>query len=130
MRHLFREKGQGLVEYALILVLVAVLVIAILMVLGPEISNLFSRVTTALMGGGGVITNVTSPKTTAAGPGKYTLSVTVHVASDTNVTLTAGGQSSGAQSCSGSCTVSVTGVPASGTYTVTASDGGSFTGTY
>lgn len=35
------ERGQGLVEYALILVLVAVVVIAILLVLGPSIKNIF-----------------------------------------------------------------------------------------
>ena len=39
-----REKGQGLVEYALILVLVAVVVIAILTILGPAIGNVFSNV--------------------------------------------------------------------------------------
>jgi pilus assembly protein Flp/PilA len=39
-----REEGQGLVEYALILVLVAVVVIAILTILGPAIGNIFSRI--------------------------------------------------------------------------------------
>lgn len=39
-----KEKGQGLVEYALILVLVAVVVIAVLTLLGPIIGNVFSRV--------------------------------------------------------------------------------------
>lgn len=34
-----QERGQGLVEYALILVLVAVVVIAVLLVLGPTIKN-------------------------------------------------------------------------------------------
>jgi pilus assembly protein Flp/PilA len=43
--YLPREEGQGLVEYALILVLVALVVIAILAVLGPQIGNVFSRVT-------------------------------------------------------------------------------------
>lgn len=43
--YLPREEGQGLVEYALILVLVALIVIAILAVLGPQIGNVFSRVT-------------------------------------------------------------------------------------
>ena len=43
-----KEKGQGLVEYALILVLVAVVVIIILMVLGPQIGNIFSRITAGL----------------------------------------------------------------------------------
>lgn len=38
------EKGQGLVEYALILVLVALVVIVILVVLGPNIGKTFSCV--------------------------------------------------------------------------------------
>jgi pilus assembly protein Flp/PilA len=43
-----REEGQGLVEYALILVLVAIVVIAILMVLGPTVGNVFSQIVSAL----------------------------------------------------------------------------------
>jgi pilus assembly protein Flp/PilA len=39
-----REEGQGLVEYALILVLVAVVVLAILTLLGPSIGNVFSDI--------------------------------------------------------------------------------------
>ncbi len=39
-----REEGQGLVEYALILVLVSVVVIAILTLLGPAIGNVFSQI--------------------------------------------------------------------------------------
>ena len=35
------EEGQGLVEYALILFLVAVVVIAILILLGPQIGSVF-----------------------------------------------------------------------------------------
>lgn len=38
------EKGQGLVEYALILVLIAVIVLAVLLILGPIIGNSFSEV--------------------------------------------------------------------------------------
>lgn len=47
--------GQGLVEYAFILVLVAVVVIAILMLLGPAVGNIFSEVHQALtlQGSGG-----------------------------------------------------------------------------
>ena len=48
--YLPREKGQGLVEYALMLVLVAIVVIAILAILGPQIANIFSRVTNGLAG--------------------------------------------------------------------------------
>ncbi len=46
--YLPQEEGQGLVEYALILVLVALVVIAILAVLGPQIANVFSKVTNRL----------------------------------------------------------------------------------
>jgi pilus assembly protein Flp/PilA len=45
-----KEKGQGLVEYALILVLVAIVVIAVLTILGPMIGNVFSKVNTSLSG--------------------------------------------------------------------------------
>lgn len=43
-----REEGQGLVEYALILVLVAVVVIVILAVLGPTIGDVFSNIVVKL----------------------------------------------------------------------------------
>ncbi len=43
-----KEKGQGLVEYALILVLVAIVVIVILAILGPTIGNVFSNIVKAL----------------------------------------------------------------------------------
>ncbi len=42
------ERGQGLLEYALILVLVAVVVLAVLTLLGPIIGNAFSEVTSEL----------------------------------------------------------------------------------
>jgi len=41
---LHREQGQGLVEYALILVMVAIIVIVILAVIGPAVGNVFSQV--------------------------------------------------------------------------------------
>ena len=43
-----REEGQGLVEYALVLVLIAVVVIAILTILGPQIVLVFARVAGSL----------------------------------------------------------------------------------
>jgi pilus assembly protein Flp/PilA len=36
--------GQGLTEYALLLALIAVVVVLILAILGPQIGNLFSQV--------------------------------------------------------------------------------------
>ncbi|MCA9976995.1 MAG: Flp family type IVb pilin [Anaerolineales bacterium] len=50
MLFLQREEGQGLVEYALVLVLVAIVIIAILTLLGPQIGNTFSRITHGLAG--------------------------------------------------------------------------------
>ena len=42
------EKGQGLDEQALLLVLVAIIVFAVLMLLGPTIGNTFSSVNRSL----------------------------------------------------------------------------------
>jgi pilus assembly protein Flp/PilA len=42
MLFLPHEEGQGLVEYALILVLIAIVVIAVLLLLGPVVGNVFS----------------------------------------------------------------------------------------
>ncbi len=49
MLYLPQEEGQGLVEYALLLVMVSIVVIAILMLLGPQIGNIFSRITSGLL---------------------------------------------------------------------------------
>jgi len=43
-----QEKGQGLVEYAIILVLVALIVIAVVRLLGPKIGNTFSSISSSL----------------------------------------------------------------------------------
>ena len=48
MAQLRREAGQGLVEYALIVVLIAVVSIAILTTLGTSVSSVFSRANAAL----------------------------------------------------------------------------------
>jgi pilus assembly protein Flp/PilA len=48
MMYLPREEGQGLVEYALILVLVAIVVIVVLRLLGPAIADIFSSIMSAI----------------------------------------------------------------------------------
>jgi len=48
MLYLPREEGQGLVEYALILVLIAIVVIIILTILGTQVSNIFSRISSGM----------------------------------------------------------------------------------
>jgi pilus assembly protein Flp/PilA len=42
------ECGQGMVEYALILVLIAVVVIAVLIVLGNQVQNVFCNISGAM----------------------------------------------------------------------------------
>ena len=48
MLFLEKEKGQGLVEYALIIVLVAIVVIAALTIVGPVVGNMFSSINSSL----------------------------------------------------------------------------------
>ena len=43
-----KEDGQGLVEYALILVLIAIVVIGILTLLGGKVSTVFSQINSGL----------------------------------------------------------------------------------
>jgi pilus assembly protein Flp/PilA len=45
---LANQRGQGMVEYALILVLVSIVVIVILLTMGQQIANVFSNVVSAL----------------------------------------------------------------------------------
>jgi pilus assembly protein Flp/PilA len=43
-----RARGQGMLEYALIIALVAVVVIASLMLLGPQVSAIFHKISNNL----------------------------------------------------------------------------------
>lgn len=42
------EEGQGLVEYALLLILVAVIVVVGLALLGPRLGNIFSNIISSI----------------------------------------------------------------------------------
>jgi pilus assembly protein Flp/PilA len=44
MLFLPHEEGQGLLEYGLVIILAAIVVVAILILLGPAVGNLFSTV--------------------------------------------------------------------------------------
>ena len=44
------EKGQGLIEYALIILLVSIVVIVALTALGPQIAAVYNQITTTLGG--------------------------------------------------------------------------------
>ena len=43
-----KEKGQGLIEYAIILSLVALIVIVVLWLLGPTVDNSYSNINSSL----------------------------------------------------------------------------------
>jgi len=124
-----KEKGQGLVEYALILTLVAIVVISVLLTLGPQIGQVFSKVVTALESTGaissGVVTGVSASRT-GGGNGN---DVVVNISVSTNSSVTATDSQSGGSAtttCNGSCSVTINGVGhAAGTITVTAVEGGS-----
>jgi pilus assembly protein Flp/PilA len=45
---LSKEEGQGLVEYALILMLVAIVIIGVVTILGSRVSQMFSSVNSGL----------------------------------------------------------------------------------
>jgi pilus assembly protein Flp/PilA len=44
MLFLHREDGQALVEYGLVLILVAIAIVAVLVLLGPQIGNVYSKI--------------------------------------------------------------------------------------
>ena len=44
MLHSSKERGQGLVEYALIILLIAIVVIVAMMYLAPTIGNIFTEI--------------------------------------------------------------------------------------
>jgi pilus assembly protein Flp/PilA len=126
MKHLSREEGQGLVEYALILVLVAILVIAILLLLGPVIGNVFSNVTAVLLnpgsgsgGGGGSASTITG---VSQGTPFGVFTITVTTSENIFVSLS-GSVSHSGQMCTGSCKFEFSSPPSSGTATATAADG-------
>ena len=118
-----------MVEYSLILILVAIVVMAILSVLGPQVGDVYSRVMVALSFGNGPITSVSASRT-GHNTGNDVV-VTVTVSENTTVTVkdSQSGQSF-SMSCSGSCQGTLTGVGlGAGTVTATA-DGGGMTAGY
>ena len=44
------ERGQGLVEYGFIIVLVGIVVLAVLLILAPNIGNIFTEISSELRG--------------------------------------------------------------------------------
>jgi len=90
------ENAQGLVEYALILVLVGIVVLVALLILGPNIGNVFSEVSSMLEnpGEGSEVVEETDVVVITradyeAGHNRYHLDATSDGGYDPGVTLTA-----------------------------------------
>ena len=100
------EKGQGLVEYALILVLVAIVMMAVLLVLGPAVRQVYANVACSLDLGSDI-----SGVTVEGAPPELTF--TVHVRRAT--TLTFSGEVSQTDTCNGgSCSYTFSSLPTGG----------------
>ncbi len=118
----FAEEAQGLVEYALILVLMAVVVIAILLTLGPQVGQVFSQVVCSLEGGCDVV--VITKAHYNSNNHKLHLDATSDGSYNPDVTLTASpGGTMEAKSDHYCLKYTLTGCPC--TVTVTSSGGGS-----
>ncbi len=135
MTDLFKrpEKGQGLVEYALILVLVAVVVIAILLFLGPAVGEVFSQVTDALgMDNSGVIASAVFDSRNS---NTVKIKVTLESGVTSDVTAQIGGNPPKTETaCSGTCQITLTGsngvTASAGQVKVTAAEEGFVTVSY
>ncbi len=100
-----REEGQGLVEYALILVLVAIVVISILLLLGPVVGNVFSNVVIALQqqaGMPGPITHVSAGRYGGSHSNDVWFTVTVSESTIVTATDSQSGKST-TFTCGGTC---------------------------
>ena len=122
------ERGQGLVEYALILVLVAIVVIAILRILGPAVGEVFSEVAGVL--GHTPITSVSAARTGNDHGNEVDVNVTVSANTSVTITDSQSGQSV-TTACNGSCTVTLSGVgDDAGKVTVSGDTGGTRSASY
>jgi pilus assembly protein Flp/PilA len=125
------EQGQGLVEYALLLVLMALVVLGALLLMGPEIGKVYSRIIVQLQRTGlitdnsGIITSIDA-YSLDDGAGGYDLYVDIEVSGVGNVTITPENLSARTVSCSPpACTTEVfNGALPNGQVTVSDDQGG------
>ena len=126
----FIEGGQGLVEYSLILVLVAIVVIVALTLLGPSIGNVFSNIVNELNVLGGENNDVVVITRADYDSGSQTLHLdaTSDGVYDPSVTLTASPGGVMGQAGNHYClNYSLTGCPCAVTVTSSEGDSGTVT---
>jgi pilus assembly protein Flp/PilA len=125
------ERGQGLVEYALILVLIAIVVIAILLQLGPSVSQVYCQVASVLQPGScGAITSYTIKVT---GGSLQVRDIVVSKPATIEVTIQDStlGEQTKSQSCTpSSCSTITFGGVGSGTGVITTEHGDYITFSY
>lgn len=113
-----QETGQGLVEYALLLTLVAIAVIVILSFIGPQVAEALTNVGEVL--DGGPITHVTTER---RGNKNNKVRVYVTVTEKTRVTFEMNGQTKTKKNCRETCFVTFNNVPkGTGQVTITTTD--------
>mgnify|MGYP006289913313 CR=1 FL=1 len=123
-----RETGQGLVEYALIIVLVAVVAIVALGALGPETGEVFSKIASTLNFSGPLV-SVSAERSGHDNGNSVVVSVAVSESTSVTATDSQSGQSI-TMACTETCQGTIDGVGFdAGSVTVTAG-GGSMSTSY
>ncbi len=120
-----------MVEYALILVLVAIVVIGILLFLGPTVGRVYCQVTNSLQPGScGAITGVSASRSGNDHGNDVVITITVSTSTSVTVSDSQSG-ATGGTTCANSCSITLTSVGNNaGTITVTAAEGGSLAAGY
>ena len=103
------ERGQGLVEYAMILVLVALAMVVIGGIFGTSIGNVLARVTNTLSGAANASLSVTANRSGHGRGNDVEVQVTVSKSTSVTLVLVRTGASR-TMTCSGVCTHTFTGV--------------------
>ena len=106
-KQISQEDGQGLVEYALLLVLVAIVAFVILSILGTQVATVFANVGEVIDGG-----SIVNMETERFGSGQH---VRLNITTNSNVRITATLEdgSSRSKNCNQSCSITFNNVGSS-----------------
>lgn len=102
-----KQKGQGLVEYAIIIALVALAVVAVLALFGPQVMSLYDGALTRLFPG--PIAGASAARSGGGTGNDISITVTISGTLPVTVTDSQSGQTQTA-SCSSSCVFTFSGV--------------------
>lgn len=122
-----KQKGQGLVEYALIISLVALAVVAMLALFGPQVMSLYDGALTRLFPG--PIAGASSVRSGGGTGNDIVVNVTISGTFPVTVIDSQSGQTQTA-SCSGSCQFTLAGVGNLGGQIKITTTGGTYFASY